>query len=296
MTNTAPTTASTTLATAPTPMRVAERDVVVDGVRLHVRTVGAADAPTVLVLHGMLGHRRDWDVLIDALGAHHRVVTVDQRGHGRSAWTESYRVGELAADAIGLIETLDLAPVPIVGHSMGAMVALLVAARRPDLVDRIAVIDIVPTSLATEFGRQLPEVLATLASVSYATVDDAVAEWIAGNPLARPELLRNYVAHAVVPDAAGRLRWGFDAARLHTFVDSVTPEQLWEAIDAVTCPCLVVRGEHSPLTTDAEAWEVARRLGDARLVEIAGGGHDLGVEQPEAVTDAVAAFLRTRVS
>ena len=268
-----------------------ERDVVAAGVRMHLREVGDADAPPVLFLHGIMGHRHDWDVLIDRLGASRRVIAVDQRGHGRSEWTRSYRVADMAADAIALIEQLDVAPVPIVGHSMGAMVALVVAARRPELVDRIVLIDIVPESLTTEFARQMPEMFAAMAQSSYATVDEATAEWQATNPLARPDLLRNYVAHALTPGPDGRLRWGFDALGLRAFFAGVTPAQLWAAIDAVTCPSLVIRGEHSPVTTDEQAAAVARRLGDAHVVLIPDGGHDLGVEQPEAVTAAVLDFL-----
>lgn len=276
--------------TTPT-ARVQERDVVVGGVRLHVREVGDAHAPPVLFLHGIMGHRRDWDVLIDRAGERHRVVAVDQRGHGRSEWTRSYRVAEMADDAIALIEQLGVAPVPVVGHSMGAMVALVVAARRPELVERIAVIDIVPESLATDFAHQMPAMFEAVAASSYATVEEATAEWQAGNPLAREDLLRNYVAHALVTGADGRLRWGFDALGLRSFSGGVTPEELWSAIDATTCPALVIRGEHSPLTTSEQVAEVAARLGGASVVEIPGGGHDLGVEQPEAVARAVLDFM-----
>jgi esterase len=271
--------------------KVLERDVAVGGVRLHVREVGEPDASPVLFLHGIMGHRRDWDVLVHRVGEQRRVIAVDQRGHGRSEWTRSYRVADMAGDAIALVERLELAPVPIVGHSMGAMVALLVAARRPELVDRIALVDIVPDSLTTEFARQLPEMLEAMSAASYATVDEAVAEWQAGNPLAHPDLLRNYVEHALVRGPDGRLRWGFDARGLRSFVAGVSPSELWEAIDAVGCSSLVVRGEHSPVTTSEQAREVADRLGDARIVTIPGGGHDLGVEEPDAVTDAVLDFL-----
>jgi esterase len=272
-------------------VNASERDIDVGGVRLHLREVGDADAPPVLFLHGIMGHRRDWDVLIDQLAASYRVLAVDQRGHGRSEWTRSYRVAEMAADALALIEHLDVAPLPIVGHSMGAMVALLVAERRPELVDRIVLIDIVPESLTTEFARQMPEMFEAMATSSYATVDEAAAEWQAGNPLARPDLLRNYVTHALVRGSDGRLRWGFDARGLRAFLAGVSPSELWAAIDATTCPSLVIRGEHSPVTTDDQVAAVARRLGGARIVTIPDGGHDLGVEQPEAVAEAVSGFL-----
>ena len=278
-----------------TTQRTEERDVVVGEVRLHLREVGDADAPPVLFLHGIMGHRRDWDVLIDRIGERHRVIALDQRGHGRSEWTRSYRVAEMADDAIGLIAGLGPAPVTIIGHSMGAMVALVVAARRPDLAERIVLIDIVPESLATEIGTRMPEMFAAMAAASYATIEEAVTDWQAGNALARTDLLRNYVTHALVPGADGRLRWGFDAMGLRSFAAGVTPDELWGAADAVTCAALLVRGEHSPVTTPEQVRALAARLRDARVVTIRDGGHDLGVEQPEAVADAVLQFLpRTR--
>lgn len=273
------------------PTWVDEHNVMAGDVRLYVRQVGEPHAPPVLFLHGIMGHRRDWDVFIDRLAASHRVIAPDQRGHGRSAWSHSYRVSEMADDAVALVERLELGSCPIVGHSMGAMVGLVVAARRPDLVERLVLVDIVPGSMETEFAAQMPDMFEAMAAATYASVDDAVAEWQAGNPLAQPDLLRNYVTHALVPDGVGRLRWGFDARGLRAFSSGVTGTELWQAIDAVSCPALVVRGQHSPVTTVREAGEVARRLGDATVVEIPAGGHDLGVEQPEAVAETVLDFL-----
>jgi pimeloyl-ACP methyl ester carboxylesterase len=269
-----------------------EHRIVVRGVTLHVREVGDPSAPPLLFLHGIMGHRHDWDVLIDLVATRCRVVVPDQRGHGRSAWADSYRVADMADDAISLINTLELGPLPVVGHSMGAMVGLLMAAHRPDLVERLVAIDIVPDSLATDFGAQMPAMFEAMAAASYASVDEAVAEWQTGNPLAQPALLRNYVAHALVTGPDGRLRWGFDAIGLRDFATAgVSPAELWAAIDQVRCPTLLVRGEHSPITTAEQVADVADRLRDSRVVTISGGGHDLGVEQPAAVAHAVLAFL-----
>jgi pimeloyl-ACP methyl ester carboxylesterase len=274
-----------------TPSRVVERDILAVGVRLHVREVGDLDARPVLFLHGIMGHRREWDVLIDRLGQRHRVIAVDQRGHGLSEWTPSYRVADMASDAIEVIEQLATGPVAMVGHSMGAMVAMVMAARRPELVDRLVVIDIVPESLSTVFADLVPELFDAKAAATYDSIGDAVAEAHADNPIARVDLLHNYVSHALVPGPENRLRWGFDALGLRSFMAGVTAPELWAAIDAITCAGLVIRGEHSPLTTPEQAEAVAERLGRAHVVEIPDGGHDLGVERPEPVTTAVLDFL-----
>jgi pimeloyl-ACP methyl ester carboxylesterase len=155
-------------------------------------------------------------------------------------------------------------------------------------------IDIGPESLTTDWARdELPAMLAGLAGATYAQPQDAVTEWLAGNPLAREPLMRHYVEHCLTPGPGGALRWRFDGHGLARQVATgIAPqERLWQAVDRVRIPTLLVRGEHSPLVAPDAADRVTHRLADGHRAEIRHGGHDLGVEQPEAVTEAVTAFL-----
>lgn len=182
----------------------------------------------------------------------------------------------------------------LVGHSLGAIISCLFAAGRPELVERLVLIDIGPDSVRPdgETVAWLTTFLEGLGVASYAHPREAVDEWLAGNPLAREELMRHYVEHSLVPRADGRLTWRFDARRLAQFLTEGTTEaELWQAIDRVTAPTLLIRGEQSEVLSPRTAAEMMRRLRDARFVEIPGGGHDLGVEQPEAVAGAVRSFL-----
>jgi len=220
------------------------------------------------------------------------VVALDLRGHGRSEWADTYTASAMADDVVAAIESLHLAPSHLVGHSMGGMVALLVAARRPDLVDRLVVIDVGPDSLVGEFADGLSDWLTMLGETRYTGHDDASRIWLDGNPLARPELIAHYVEHNLVTGPDGRWGWRFDAAGLVGFVtDGVTTHELWEAVDVIDQPTLLIRGESSPVFSRVHAQEMMVRLGDASLVEIPAGAHDLGVEQPEAVTRAIESFL-----
>ena len=193
-------------------MQAHDQYVTLRGLRFHYRVVGAPDAPPVLVLHGIMGHSPEWDVLVSALASRFRV-------------------------AVGL--------------------AAFVKA---------------------------------LGSASYDSVDQAYAEW-SENPMARPELLRHYVEHCLVRGGDGRLRRCFDGIGLARFFSGVSESELWQAVDRIACPVLLVRGEHSPALSDSTAEEMMRRFRDARLALIPGAGHDLGVEQPEAVADAAIDFL-----
>lgn len=270
-----------------------DRQAVLHGLRYHYREWGERDAPPVLVLHGLMGHNREWDTLTTLLAKHYRVLALDQRGHGASDWTAAYTAAAMASDVVELVQRLDLAPLHLVGHSMGALAALVAAGEHPDLVQRLVVMDIGPDSLTTDWAReQLPDLLRSLHEVSYADPEEAVDAWLAGDPLAREALVRHYVRHNLAPRPDGRFGWRFDAAGLTRFVaDGATEEELWHAVDEVTAPTLLVRGRHSELLSAETAARMLDRLADSTCAEIPDAAHDLGVQQPEAVASVVLSFL-----
>lgn len=264
----------------------------VDGVRLFVRQLGAASSPPVVVLHGIMGHAREWDVLSSRLSHRFRAVAIELRGHGRSDHRGPYTAAAMAGDVIDLIERLDLGRTHLIGHSLGGMVAMLVAARRPDLIDRLVLIDVSPEIVSGPLAAELPGWIEALGNARYDSVHQAVTEWLEGDPLAREPLLRHYAEHNLIADGTRSLRWRFDAPGLKSFLsDGVTEAELWEALDAIAAPTLLVRGEHSAAVAAASAARVIEHLASGELVEIAGGGHDLGVQQPELVAAATLAHL-----
>ncbi|HKA09053.1 MAG TPA: alpha/beta hydrolase [Candidatus Dormibacteraeota bacterium] len=105
----------------------------VNGVQLYYEQAGAGD-PLVMV-HGSWLDHGDWDLVVSRLSGSFRVVTYDRRGHSNSeASPHQGSFDEDAADLAGLIEALDCAPAHLVGHSSGAIIALLLATTRPELV------------------------------------------------------------------------------------------------------------------------------------------------------------------
>jgi pimeloyl-ACP methyl ester carboxylesterase len=269
-----------------------DRSAVVGGVRLHFRDWGPRSGPPVLLVHGIMGHSREWDAVTSALAIRHRVVAVDLPGHGESDRSDRYTAEGYADVLAALAVQEDLAPTTIIGHSLGAIVACVLAAARTDLVDRLVVLDVGPDVFETDLGRRIPDVLDELAEASYASVVDAVDQWLSDNPRARPHLTRHFVEHGLVTRDDGRLVWRFDARRLARFtIDGVTSSQIWAAIDAIVAPTLVVRGQYSTALSRPTAQAMLQRLWAGYLAEIPGAGHDLAVENPEDVTAVVAPFL-----
>lgn len=270
------------------------RFAVVNGLNVHYREAGPADGPAVVVLHGIMGHSREWDHLTGALAGRFRVFAPDARGHGESDWSTEYSFESMADDLAGLLGHLQCYPVHLVGHSMGAIAALLVAAGHPKLVEQLVLIDIGPDSLSAEWVvREFNDMLAGFAVAEYDDPEEAVNEWSAANPRACPAALRHFVQHNLRRRTDGRYVWRFDARRIGGVLgDSQAEWRLWKAVDLVRVPTLLIRGGDSDVLSRATADQMVHSLMEGSVCEIPEAGHDIGVEQPAAVTRAVLTFLR----
>lgn len=102
----------------------------------------APTAPVAVLLHGTGASGATWDVVASALAVHRSVLAVDLRGHGASSRPGAYSVALMAADVASLIDTVGGAAVDLVGHSLGGLVALRVAAGRPERVRRLVLEDV----------------------------------------------------------------------------------------------------------------------------------------------------------
>src|ERR1700722_11194548 len=101
------------------------------------RGSSSAGTPTLVLCHGYTGSSHDFALEVDALAAHRRVVTLDQRGHGHSTRTghlDGYTIEQLSADLTAFIDAVGEGPVDLLGHSMGGRVVMGLVLGRPDLV------------------------------------------------------------------------------------------------------------------------------------------------------------------
>jgi len=111
-----------------------------NGVRLRYVELGDPAGPPVLLLHGFTDSSRVWTILAPQL-QHYRLIVPDQRGHGGSdAPACCYGMSQYADDARLLLDALGVSQAAVVGHSMGSLVAQLLAAEHPDRVTRIVLV------------------------------------------------------------------------------------------------------------------------------------------------------------
>jgi len=111
-----------------------------------------ATGPPVLILPGLLGSARNWTSIAKQLADTHGVFALDLRNHGRSPWAESMSFDEMADDVAAFIERHDLSPATVIGHSLGGKVAMRLALTRPDLVERLVVVDVAPVAYEHSFA------------------------------------------------------------------------------------------------------------------------------------------------
>jgi pimeloyl-ACP methyl ester carboxylesterase len=236
--------------------------------------------PAVVLIHGIASTRTVWRETIDALGSGVRAVAYDRRAYGDSGAPESYRattVEEQAEDTAELIRSLDAAPVVACGHGLGAMIALDLALRHPELVRGAVVIDppLLPlASTGNEAMSRLRERITEAAREGGAAA--AVRAFIEGSG---PE-----------PDRLGPERLEAALAATAGFAADVAAVPSWEVskrrLAAIDAPVVVLTGSGSAPVLAEVSRALAEIIPGASLREAAGGPF-LQLDAPDAVAAAV---------
>ena len=105
----------------------------------------------VLIAHGLFGWKRNWAGIAKHLSETHRVFTIDMRNHGASPHAPDMAYPDMAADMARFIEEKGLGAIPVIGHSMGGKASMTLALTRPELVERLLVLDIAPVDYAHDY-------------------------------------------------------------------------------------------------------------------------------------------------
>jgi pimeloyl-ACP methyl ester carboxylesterase len=258
-----------------------------------VRGQDDREPPGVLLLHGLMGRASHWAGTARWLSARYRAVGLDQRGHGRSERPSDGPFDREAyvADAEAAIEQLGLGPVALIGHSMGALTAWQLAARRPDLVHALVICDMRASALGERSQREW-EAWFRSWPVPFATLAD-VRKWFGEEDpvLERPSPSRGEFFAEVMAERADGWRPVFSRRQMLLARETWVHDAHWEELAQVHCPTLVLRGIDGELGR-AEAQEMVRVLPRGRYAEVADAGHLVHYDQPEAWRFAVEPFLQ----
>jgi pimeloyl-ACP methyl ester carboxylesterase len=283
--------------------RVQDEYVELRGLRFHYRDWPAAraDAPTLVLLHGYTGHARSWDHFAAHMSDRYRVLALDQRGHGESAWAPAgqYGTDEMVQDLRAFERALGLRGHHLLGLSMGGIVgfhhaggtraATGEAIGLPEELARLVLVDIGPELIASGAARIQDSKRATDV---FATKDEAVAQQRAANTRAPDAHLRHRMENNLMLLADGRWTWRYDRVlRDPRNLGARDPAAGWAAIAAIRVPTLLIRGGESDLLAPEVAARMVRDLPDGHFEEVAGSGHSVPLDAPDAFLAAARRFL-----
>ena len=255
---------------------------------LSSTTVGETGA-RVVFLHGLFGQGRNFTQIAKALVPEHRSLLVDLPDHGRSAWTERFdyaTVADLVAAHLRAGFAAD-GPVDVVGHSMGGKVAMLLALRHPELVDRLVVADIAPAAGGST--GEFAYLLDSLAALDLTTLqrrgeaDERLAERV------HDARVRGFLLQNLRADGDG-FRWQANLDLLRRDLDAIGgfPDVAGATFDH---PVLWVAGDRSDYVRPEHGPAMRALFPRTTLVTLKGAGHWVHSEQPEAFVSVLRTFL-----
>jgi pimeloyl-ACP methyl ester carboxylesterase len=257
-----------------------------DDATLYYEERGAGPE-TLVFAHGLLWSGRMFTPQVDALRDRYRCITFDFRGQGRSAVTpDGYDMETLTADAVALIRHLDAAPCHFVGLSMGGFVGMRLAVRHADLLRSLALLN---TSADSEPAVNVPRYRGL----------NRIARWF-GLRLVAGQVLPIMFGETFLADpsrADERDYWreqllANDRLGISRAVQGVVErEGVAEEIDRITVPTLILAGDEDVATVPAKSERMHARIPTSQLTVIPAAGHSSTIEQPDAVTTALATFL-----
>jgi pimeloyl-ACP methyl ester carboxylesterase len=271
----------------------AQRDLflTVNGLRLHIVETGAASArrPAMILLHGIARHARTFDHVAREFSRTYRVLAVDMRGHGDSAWSPegAYLVQDYVKDLEGLVDQLRLTRVTLLGNSTGGRVAQVYAGLHPDNVARLVVEDVGPErpqNIADAFARRVEQ-----EKNGWASEDELVAQLVTQNRRTPEPLLRTYARFGLKRRDDGRLIWKRDPNLVKGFIETA----LWDSVRRITAPTLYVIGGGSRIVPAETQQRLKDTLPDVRIVVMPGLGHYPDEEDTAGFMKIVAEFLQT---
>ncbi len=235
----------------------------------------------LMIVHGLFGSARNWNVIAKRMAATRRVIAPDMRNHGHSFWADSHSYLDMAQD---LSEVIDAhgGVVDLVGHSMGGKAAMTLALSRPEQVARLLVADIAPVT----YGHSQQQFIDAMRAVDLSKVTrraDAVAQ------LARhveDKTLQSFFTQSL--DVQGR-RWHYNLDALERDMPKILSfPELSSTYDGLT---LFLSGANSDYVLPSHRDKIKTHFSTAKFAKIQDAGHWLHAEQPRAFEASLRAFL-----
>ena len=272
--------------------------------RLHYVAWGDPEAPVLLLIHGGRDHCRNWDWVATALKDDYFIVAPDLRGHGDSQWMVggAYSIVDYIYDVQQLVRQINIAPMSVIGHSLGAIIALLYAGNYPENVNRLIAVEgmgimlnqwRMATNRMHEHIRGWVEDVHQLSGRQprrYATLDEAIQRLQTVNPHLSAEQARHLTIHGSIQNEDGTFSWKFDNYFRVLAPITLSYEETEQIYARISCPTLLVHGQDSWVLHPSQD-ERVKSMQDVKVHSIANAGHWCHHDQFDEFLQLVRDFL-----
>ena len=242
---------------------------------------------TLVFSHGLLWSHRMFEAQIAELSKTYRVIAYDHRGQGKSEVKGPYDMDTVAEDAAALIRILVEGPVHFIGLSMGGFVGMRLAARHPELIKSLVLLE---TSANVEPLENLPQ---------YKLLN-GIVRWIGIIPPIANKVMKIMFAHSWLQDPVNAVairRWKKELSSNNKCITGPVEGVIYrkgveEELGHITCPTLVIVGNEDVATTPAKAVFIQKGIKGSKLEYISGAGHSSCIEKPEEVNRLLKEWLK----
>lgn len=250
----------------------------------------------LVIVHGLYGSSDNWLNIGKRLAEKHTVYMLDQRNHGRSAFSPSHTYNDLRNDLLEFFDHHNIERAILLGHSMGGKVAMWFAADYPERIEKLVIADIAPKDyLLLKEDSQFylhQNILLAMQEIDFSRVksrgdiDDFMAERI------DDERIRQFLLKNVEKDKKTKLyKWRVNAEVLYDHLDEIVSGVNYHWLDDRTpitaYPVIFIRGLLSRYIQDEDKALINEVYPEAKIVDIPGAGHWLHAEAPQKFMEAV---------
>ena len=269
----------------------------VNDVELYYEEHGRGE-PLLLIM-GLAADSTAWMFQVPAFAERYRTIVFDNRGVGRSAKPAGpYTIQQMADDAAGLLDKLDVARTHVVGVSMGGMIAQELALRHPKRVRGLVLACTYPEPDAEIEQRRQHSVQqfgGTIGADGATTIDLAKLDPMMFLQQMLPLVFNQAFIDTELPKLlqvfAGALQYGFSMEAILCQVEAVMAHKAKDRLHQITAPTLVITGDADRLIPPANSDVIALQVPNAKLVKVPGGSHGFNFETPDVFNRHVLEFL-----
>ena len=263
-----------------------------NGTSFAYRDLGDGDVPIVAFQH-FRGNLENWDPpLIDALAANRRVLTFDNTGVGATTGMTPHTIAEMAQDAIAFVDALELAPVDLLGFSIGSFVAQEITLTRPDLVRRVVLASSAPQGAAGMHGwaKDVIDAVGKRQGSPEGYLSVFYAPSPASQAAGKQSLQRIFGARTEDRDAD--TTWQTRAAQYDAVCSWGIPNHaLLQRVSAIDHPVFIANGDSDPMILPHYSYLLAGLIPQARLKIYPDAAHGFLFQHAAEFAADVEAFL-----